>query len=254
MTLIHHPPLTIIEPGFFATGPHAPQVADRTLREEHADISALLLLASEIARAEVLGLQRWATQLRSIARGGLPTRPGTNADIWRAELSAVRAELTAAASDRASADSRARATARAGVLVHEYLTPNLVLTEWLAYRVAAQAGDRRAAARMLRQHLLCYGIDPTAPAAIAGLDRARRDEFGGPQWMHLGVLVAPGAYVWTDPTESLTDTVQAGRTLSWREKRVLRRGRAVEVTAAQWQDQMVQVLDSWTTHIPGDAR
>ncbi|WP_197521750.1 hypothetical protein, partial [Nocardia sp. 852002-20019_SCH5090214] len=42
--------------------------------------------------------------------------------------------------------------------------------------------------------------------------------------------------------------------LSWREARALRRARAVEVTTAQWQDRMVEVIDGWTAHIPGDAR
>lgn len=261
MTLIHEPSLPIAEPGFFADGPHAPLVGDKTLREEHADISALLLLASEIAHADAVGHRRWASRLRTVAHRGLPDRFGANADRYLAELSLVRAELTGTgpaavgyAVGSAEADSHARARARVAAVTRRPGIPYPVLTEWLAYTVASETGWARPAVRALRQHLICYGLDPTDRYVLADTDGWRRNEFGGPQWMYLGVLVETGLYGRVDPLAPIAELVQAGLGLSMREKRALRRARRKGVTADEWQARLVRVIDDWTARIPAGAR
>ena len=257
MTLVHESRFPIAEPRFYAVGAHAPLVADRTLREEHADLSALLLLGSEIAHAAATGHRRWASQLDAVARRRLPSVAGSqSAGLYRAELSLLRSALTGTepgtieyAVCSEEADSYARAEARATELVLWRAVPHPAITGWLAWcAVVARRGDR-SPLKALRRHLICYGIDPTDVAAVEATHAHPQR-----RWLYVGVLVEAGAYL---PVKLVSAGAGLGRgrnALSWREAWALRRARAVEVTAAQWQDRMVEVIDGWTAHIPGDAR
>ena len=254
MTLVHESHFPITEPHWYAVGPHAPLIADRTLREEHADVSALLLLGSEIAHAEAVGDRRWASRLRRAARRNLPLRAGSHAaGLYLAELALARAALTgseapavewAVCSD--AVDSLARAQARATELVLWRAIPHPVITGWLAHTAGTGRRGAGAAARALRRHLLCFGIDPTDPAAA----HARP----GREWLYVGVLVEAGAYLRLDPVTGLGELAAAGIALSRRETRALRRARSVEVPAVEWQARMVRVIDDWTSRIPGTVR
>ncbi|WP_067470785.1 hypothetical protein [Nocardia amamiensis] len=258
------------DPGFYAVGAHAPEVADHTLRECHADISLLLAVAVEAVRAKTFGQHERAAALGSYAEALLPSEAEQAARIYTAELSAVRAELAGDAPDpqrvaygSTYTDSCARAQVRAAALRRQLDQPHPVIGEWLLRTVGEAAEQRRArAVQMLREHLISYGIDPTDTAAMASIERRRRDGDAavrhgvqGPL-VYLGELVGPGgAYTQPDMTTPLAELVDAGVALSWAESRVLVAARVTdpEIFAGRWLPALARLIDRWIERIPAGA-
>ncbi|MDE1674337.1 hypothetical protein [Nocardia gipuzkoensis] len=257
------------DPGFYAVGAHAPEVADRTLRECHADISLILAVAVEAVRAKYFDQHERAAALASYAEALLPTEPGQAARIYRAELSAVRAELAGDTPDpqwgayaSTYTDSCARAQAREAALRHQLHQPHPAIRE-LLLRTVGEATEQQhgPAVQMLREHLISYGIDPTDPAAVAAIEQRRRDGKTATRpgatghLVYLGELVGPGVYTQLDTTTPLAELVDADRALSWEESRVLLAARVTdpEVFAGRWLPTLARLLDRWISRIPAGA-
>ncbi|MEU4345333.1 hypothetical protein AB0H00_29465 [Nocardia sp. NPDC023852] len=268
MTLTFDPSYPATEPDYFAAGPHAPEVGDRTLREEHADISVVLAFAVEAIRASTFGQRRRARTLLSDAQAVLPTAVGQNAQTYRAELAALRAVLTGEQPDPTQIawgstyeDSCARAEVRAQALTRQLDEPHPMVLEWLLRDVGESVGRKRAR-RILRQHLVSYGIDPTDTETVAAIEQRRRDGKGTPHLdaegylVYFGALMGPGVYMWPDMTTPLTELVGADIPLSWRGSRVLFAARAtdVEVFAGAWLATLTRLIDRWIERIPAGVR
>ncbi|MEU2106387.1 hypothetical protein [Nocardia sp. NPDC019255] len=258
------------DPGYYVEGAHAPEVADRTLRECHADISLILAAAVEAVRAKTFDQHERAAALAAYAEALLPTEAGQAARIYRAELVAVRAELAGdapapqqVADGSTYTDSRARAQEREAALRRQLHQPHPVIREWLLRTVGEAAeAQHEHAVRMLREHLISYGIDPTDTEAVAAIEQRRRDgktatRRGGAtgHLVYLGELVGPGVYTQLDTTTPLAELVDADKALSREDSRVLLAARVTDpqILAGRWLPVLARLIDRWIERIPAGA-
>lgn len=260
-------------PAFYATGEHAPQVPDRSLREVHADLSVLLTLAVEAIRARTLGLEVRATWLLEHAETALDG-PDVDAPLYHADLTAVRAVLTGGEIDDALAerswssvpsDYRARAAVRAEAVRAQLCEPHPQVLEWLLHLQACALlpGAHRDAVEGAREHLLSYGLDPTEPVVLEELAARRLAGEWVPQqrmqgyFVYGGLLVGrSGIYVDPDMTTPLAELLDAATPLSPSEADLLARARALDLTAmaSGWVAALVELLADWVEYVSAGVR
>ncbi|GGL44027.1 hypothetical protein [Nocardia jinanensis] len=257
------PHYTPTEPRYYVSAPIAPNLCDRIVREEHADIALAVTFALEAVYARNLGHHRRARRMAAVAdRSARTCRP----ELLTVELSALRAVLAGEPITVAPiwGDTPeilvARAHCRLLWLREQLLSPAPAVTEW--YLRAARAWHGRLlGARRLRQYLLSYGIDPTKAAALAALDEQRHDGLYGPilsaqgYYNYVGVTEArTGLYMRTEATTSVAELVPT-HPLRPSETDTLAHA---WLDLSEWEDprpaRLIAVLDRWIARARDEVR